>query len=123
MMWEKDGSLNCTSPNQSKFVSLVPSENVNSRNELSAQLSKTARDAVSNAKMKDAKLGPVREIRSSGLNMMSIRADGTIKSRAMTITLVAFAPSKDYFTLIALEPSSAQDKEISSIINSISSAR
>ena len=44
--WDKDGSLTCMPPNRSKDVSVIPSENVNSKDELRAQLSKTARAAA-----------------------------------------------------------------------------
>ena len=123
-MWEKDGSLTCMPQNHSKYVSVIPSENVNSKSGLSAQLTKTAREAASNAKMKDVKLGPIRETtRSNGLSLMSITAEGITKGKTMVFTLVAFAPKTDYFTVIALEPTPSRDKEISGIINSISSAR
>ena len=75
--------------------------------------------------MNDVKLSPISEAtRSNGLSLMSITANGTSGGKPMTFTLVAFAPKKDnYFTVIGLEPASAQDKQIGAIINSISSAR
>ena len=123
--WDRDGSLTCMPPNHSKYVSVVPSENVNTKSELQAQLTRTARDAAQNAKMKDAKLGRITETnRSNGLSLMSITAQGATNGKPMVFRLVAFAPKKDnYFTVIALEPAEAKDKEISAIINSISSTR
>jgi hypothetical protein len=123
--WENDGSLTCMPRDHSKYVSVIPSENVNTKSELKAQLSKTARDAGENAKMKDLKLSQLHEtVRSNGLNLMSVNAQGTSRGKPMVFTLVAFAPKTDnYFTVIALEPAAARDKEIGAIINSISSAR
>ena len=123
--WEKDGSLTCMPRNHSKYVSIVPSENFNTKGELKAQLPKTAREAGENSKMKDLKLGQVREMTGANrLNLLSINARGTSHGKQMVFTLVAFAPKKDnYFTVIALEPAAAHDKELGTIINSITSAR
>jgi len=122
--WDRDGSLTCMPGNHSKYVSVVPSENVSAKEELRAQLTKTAQDAARNAKMKDLKFGPIREsARSNGLNLMSITAHGTNNGKPMVFTLAAFAPRQDnYFTVLALEPAGGHDKEISGIIGSISSA-
>jgi hypothetical protein len=92
---------------------------------LKAQLLETARAAGGNAKMKDLKLSEVREtIGSNKLSLLSINAQGTSQGKPMLFTLVAFAPKKDNsFTVIALEPAAAHDKEIGAIINSITSAR
>lgn len=123
--WEKDGSLTCMPRNHSKYVSIVPSENFNSKSELKAQLPKTAREAGDNAKMKDLKLGEIREMtRANGLNLLSIHAQGTSQGKPMVFRLLAFAPKKNnYFTVIALEPAAAHDKELDAIINSITSVR
>lgn len=122
--WDRDGSLTCMPRNQSKYVSVVPSENVRSKGELGAQLTKTARDAARNARFKDLRLGAIKESTRSGMSLMSITAEGTTRGRQMVFTLVAFAPKKDnYFTLLALEPVGARDKEVSAIINSVSTLR
>ena len=123
--WESDGSLTCMPRNHAKYVSMVPSENVNAKGELQAQLSKTARAAGENAKIKDLKLGAIREMTGPNrLNLLRISAQGTSYGKQMVFTLVAFAPKKDnYFTVIALEPAAAHDQEIDAIINSITSTR
>jgi len=123
--WEKDGSLTCMPHNHSKYVSMVPSENVNSKGELKAQLSKTALEAGENAKMKELKLGEIRETtRANRLSLLSVNAWGISHGKQMAFTLVAFAPKKgNYFTVIALEPAAASDKEIGAIIRSITSER
>jgi hypothetical protein len=106
-------------------VSIVPSENFNTKEELKAQLPKTAREAGGNAKMKGLRLSEVRETTGANrLTLFRINAQGTSQGKPMVFALVAFAPKKDnYFTVIALEPAAAQDKEIGAIINSIRSAR
>lgn len=122
--WEQDGSLTCMPRNYSKYVSVVPSENVKTRDELKAQLSKTAREAGKSARMKDLKLGGVKEMTRSRLSLLTINAQGTSQGKPMVFTLIAFAPKKDnYFTVIALEPAGAHDREIGAIIDSITSAR
>ncbi len=119
---DKDNSLTCMPRNRSKYVSIVPSENVKTKGELKAQLLKTAREAGENAKMKDLKLDEVKEMTKGTLNLLSINAYGTSHGANMVFTLVAFAPKKDnYFTVIALELAAAHDKEIGAIINSITS--
>lgn len=123
--WEKDGSLTCMPRNHSKYVSIVPSENFGSKDELKAQLPKTAREAGENAKMQNLNLGEVREMTgANGLRLFRIDAQGTVHGKQMVFTMLVFAPKKDNsFTVIALEPASAHDKEIGKIVNSITSAR
>jgi hypothetical protein len=123
--WDKDGSLMSMPRNHSKYVSIVPSENFSTNGELKAQLPKTAREAGANAKMKDLKLGGIREVTgANGLNLVSINAQGTTQGKLMVFRLLAFAPKKDnYFTVIALEPAGAHDKELGTIINSITRVR
>ena len=123
--WESDGSLTCMPRNHSKYVSVIPSENVGSTTELGKQLSKTAQAAGRNAGMKDLKLGPLREMSGShGFSLLSINAQGTAGGRPMMFTLVGFAPIKDNsFTVIGLEPAGTRDKEIGAIVNSISKER
>ena len=123
--WEKDGSLTCMPRDHSKYVSIVPSENFNTKGELKAQLPKTAREAGENAKMQDLKLGQVREMTgANGLSLFRIDANGTSHGKQMVFTIVVFAPKKDNsFTVVALEPAAAHDKEIGRIVNSITSAR
>jgi len=123
--WEPDGSFTCMPPNHSKYVTVVPSENVSNNTELGTQLSKTAQAAGRNAGMKDLKLGGVREMRRpTGMSLLTINAQGTAHGKSMVFTLVGFAPQKDNtFPIIALEPAGTRDKEIGSIINSIASAR
>ena len=123
--WENDGSLTCMPRNHSKYVSVIPSENVSTKAELGTQLSTTARAAGRNAGMKDLKLSGLREMtRTNGMTLLSINGQGTARGKPMTFTLVGFAPKKDNnFTLIALEPAGTKDTEISTIINSIASRR
>jgi len=122
--WDKDGSLTCMPPNHSKYVTVVPSENVNTKAQLRAQLSQTAREAARNAKMSGVKLGPMNESIRKGMDLMSITAHGTVGGKPTVFTFVAFAPRKDnYFTVIAVEPAGAGDRQIGAIIDSISSAR
>ena len=123
--WEKDGSLTCMPRDHSKYVSIVPSENFNTKGQVKAQLLETARAAGGNAKMKDLKLSEVRETTGPNrLSLLSINAQGTSRGKPMLFTLVALAPKKDNsFTVIALEPAAAHDREIGAIINSITSAR
>jgi hypothetical protein len=121
--WESDGSLTCMPPNHSKYVSVIPSENANSKAELGTQLAKTAQAAGRNAGMKDLKLGRLSDTTgSNGLSLLMINAQGTAHGKPMVFTLVGFAPRKDNsFTVIGLEPAGTRDKQITGIINSITS--
>ncbi|HMG05785.1 MAG TPA: hypothetical protein VK581_10005 [Chthoniobacterales bacterium] len=121
--WEKDGSLKCVPPNRSKYVSVFPSANFKTKAELKAQLPAIARDSATGANIKDLKLRGIKELNRNP-TLLSINADGTSQGNKMVFTLVAFAPNKDNtFTVIALEPRTAHDNAIASIINSISSER
>ena len=120
---EKDGGLKCIPRNHSKYVSVFPSANFNTKAELRAQLPKIAHDAAEGAAMKDLKLSGVKEL-SRTLTLLSINAYGTSHGKQMRFTLLALAPKKDNtFTLIALEPAAAHDSSIAAIINSISGER
>jgi hypothetical protein len=122
---DKDGNLDCTAGDGSNFsFSIISSENITSDEELKAFLPKLAQTMADGAKLKDLKVGEMKEMTNANkVKLMGLNAHGQTEGVAMVISLAGFAPSKDNYFIImgaeSVEVDKAHDKDMGSIINSI----
>ena len=122
---DKDGNLDCQSGDGSKFsFSIIDSKNITSDGELKAYLPKLAETMGEGAKLKDLKVGDVKEMTNANkVKLMGLNAHGETEGVKMVISLAGFAPAKgNYFVIMAAESEEvdkAHDKDMGGIINSI----
>ena len=122
---DKDGNLDCEAGDGSKFsFSIIASKNITTDEELNAYLPKLAETMGEGAKLKDLKVGEVKEgTTANKLKMSALNAHGKSDGVDMVISLAGFAPTKGtYFVLMgaeSVEVDKAHDKDMGVIINSI----
>jgi hypothetical protein len=103
---DKDGNLDCEAGDSSKFsFSIVSSKNITTDEELKVYLPKLANTMGDGAKMKDLKVGEVKEgATANKLKLLGLNAHGKSDGIEMVISLAAFAPTKgSYFVIIGAE--------------------
>lgn len=122
---DKDGNLDCQSGDGSKFsFSIIDSSNITSDAELKTYLPKLADTMAEGAKLKDLKVGDVKEMTTANkVKLMGLNAQGQTEGVKMVISLAGFAPAKGhYFVIMAAESEEvdkAHDKDMGGILNSI----
>ena len=123
---DKDGNLDCVAGDGSKFsFSIIASKNITSDDELKTYLPKLAETMGEGAKLKDLKVGEVKEMTTANkVKLMGLNAHGQTEGVAMVISLAGFAPTKgNYFVIMgaeSVEVDKAHDKDMGGILNSIS---
>ncbi|MEY2489809.1 MAG: hypothetical protein QOC70_1751 [Verrucomicrobiota bacterium] len=123
---DKDGNLDCVAGDGSKFsFSIIAAKNITSDDDLKTYLPKLAETMGEGAKLKDLKVGEVKEMMTANkVKLMGLNAHGQTEGVAMVISLAGFAPAKgNYFVLMgaeSVEVDKAHDKDMGGIINSIS---
>lgn len=122
---DKDGNLDCQSGDGSKFsFSIIDSKNITSDADLKTYLPKLAETMGEGAKLKDLKVGEVKEMTTANkVKLMGLNAHGQTEGVEMVISLAGFAPSKgNYFVIMGAESAEvdkAHDKDMGVILNSI----
>ena len=122
---DKDGNLDCEAGDGSKFsFSIISSKNITRDEELKAYLPKLAETMGDGAKLKDLKVGEVKEMTTANkVKLIGLNAHGKNEGIDMVISLAAFAPTKgNYFVIMgaeSVEVDKAHDKDMGVIINSI----
>jgi len=122
---DKDGNLDCVAGDGSNFsFSIIASENITSDEELKAFLPKLAQTMADGAKLKDLKVGEMKEMTNANkVKLMGLNAHGQTEGVPMVISLAGFAPAKDNYFIImgaeSVEVDKAHDKAMGGIINSI----
>ena len=123
---DKDGNLDCEAGDGSKFsFSIIDSKNITTDEELKTYLPKLAETMGEGAKLKDLKVGDVKEMTTANkVKLMGLNAHGQTEGVDMVISLAGFAPAKgNYFVIMgaeSVEVDKAHDKDMGVIINSIS---
>jgi hypothetical protein len=122
---DKDGNLDCQSGDGSKFsFSIIASTNITTDEELKTYLPKLAQTMAEGAKLKDLKVGDLKEMTTPNkVKLMGLNANGQTDGVDMVISLAGFATKGNYFVLMAaesVEVDKAHDKDMGAIINSIS---
>lgn len=122
---DKDGDLDCVAGDGSKFSFLImDSKNITSDDELKSYLPELARTMGEGVKLKDLKVGDVKEMTNANkVKLMGLNAPGQTEGIPMVISLAGFAPTKgNYFVIVGVESvevDKAHDKDMGGILNSI----
>jgi hypothetical protein len=122
---DKDGNLDCEAGDGSKFsFSIIASKNITTEEELTTYLPKLAQTMADGAKLKDVKVGEVKDgMTANKVKLFGLNAHGKTEGVDMVISLAGFAPAKGKYFIImgaeSVEVDKAHDKDMGVIFNSI----